>query len=158
MLPASPNYDEKVASDHKRMARDRFYSQVKAALIKAGWTITHDPLKLEIGGVKLEVDFGAEVLADGVLAAERDAEKIAVEVKSFISSSPTNELHAALGQFIAYRLALSELEPDRHLYLAIPLAAYADFFQRPFPKRLVQENGLSLMVYDPIRQEVLQWL
>jgi hypothetical protein len=31
------------------MARDTFYSQVKAALTKEGWTITHDPLKIEIG-------------------------------------------------------------------------------------------------------------
>jgi len=140
------------------MANDRFYSQVKAALIKAGWTITHDPLKLEIGGVKLEIDLGAEKMLEGVLAAERDNEKIAVEIKSFISSSPTNELHTALGQFITYRLALSELEPDRKLYLAIPIAAYTDFFQRPFPSRLIQENGLALIVYDPIRQEVLKWL
>lgn len=140
------------------MAKDSFYPQVKAALIKAGWTITHDPLKLEIGGVKLEVDFGTERMIEGVLAAERGNEKIAVEVKSFISPSPTNELHTALGQFIAYRLALSELEPDRKLYLAIPLATYSDFFQRPFPSRLIRENGLALMVYDPIGQEVVKWL
>lgn len=140
------------------MAKDSFYPQVKAALIKAGWTITHDPLKLEIGGVKLEVDFGAEKGFEGVLAAERNHQKIAVEVKSFISPSPTNELHAALGQFIAYRLALSELEPDRKLYLAIPVTPYSDFFQRPFPSRLIQENGLALIVYDPIQQEVLKWL
>jgi XisH protein len=50
-----------------------------------------------------------------------------------------------LGQFIAYRLALSELEPDRKLYLAIPIAAYTDFFQRPFPSRLIQENDLALL-------------
>lgn len=140
------------------MAKDSFYPQVKAALIKAGWTITHDPLKLEIGGVKLEVDFGAEKIFEDVLAAEQDNQKIAVEVKSFISSSPTNELHTALGQFIAYRLALSELEPDRKLYLAIPITTYSDFFQRPFPTRLIQDNGLTLIVYDPVQQEIVKWL
>jgi hypothetical protein len=140
------------------MAKDRFYPQVKTALTKEGWNITHDPLKLDIGGVKLEVDLGAERTVEGILAAERDNEKIAVEVKSFISPSPTNELHTALGQFIAYRLALSELEPDRKLYLAIPIATYSDFFQRPFPKRLIQDNGVALMVYDPIAKEILQWL
>ncbi len=140
------------------MARDRFHSQVKAALIKAGWTITQDPLKLEIGGVKLEVDLGAERMFEGLIAAELNLEKIAVEVKSFISASPTHELNAALGQFIAYRLALSELEPDRKLYLGIPVATYSDFLQRPFPSRLIRENDVSLIVYDPIQQEVLQWL
>jgi hypothetical protein len=140
------------------MAKDSFYPQVKTALMKEGWIITHDPLKLEIGGVKLEVDFGAERILEAILAAERDHEKIAVEVKSFISPSPMNELHTALGQFIAYRLALSELEPERKLYLAIPISTYSDFFQRPFPKRLMQENDVALMAYNPIGKEILQWL
>ncbi len=140
------------------MAKDTFYPQVKRALIKDGWKITDDPLKLEIGGVKLEVDLGAERLPEVVLAAERAHEKIAIEVKSFISNSPIHELHGALGQFIAYRTALSELEPDRKLYLAVPIATFSDFFQLPFPQRLIRENQLMLMVYDPILQEVVQWL
>jgi hypothetical protein len=140
------------------MARDSFHPQVKAALIKTGWTITQDPLRLETGGVKLEVDLAAERMVEGLIAADRNLEKIAVEVKSFISVSPSHELNAALGQFIAYRMALSDLEPDRKLYLAVPLATFRDFLQRPFPSRLVRENAVSLMVYDPIQQEILQWL
>jgi hypothetical protein len=38
------------------MARDTFYPQVKQSLIKDGWQIVTDPLRIEIGGVKLEVD------------------------------------------------------------------------------------------------------
>jgi XisH protein len=140
------------------MAKDTFYTQVKAALIKEGWTITHDPLKIETGGVKLEIDLAAQRSLEGVLAAERNDEKIAVEVKSFISPSPTNELHTALGQFINYRTALADIESDRKLYLAIPVAVYADFFQLPFPQRIVRENHINLLVYDPIHQEIVQWL
>jgi hypothetical protein len=114
------------------MARDTFYSQVKVALNKEGWTITHDPLKLETGGVKWEIDLGAERDLEGVLAAERNREKIAAEVKSFISQSPTNEMHTALGQFITYRMALEELQPDRKLYLAIPITVYSGFFNSHF--------------------------
>jgi hypothetical protein len=40
-------------------ARDIYHNQVKNALIKDGWTITHDPLKLEIGSKDLFVDLGA---------------------------------------------------------------------------------------------------
>lgn len=64
----------------------------------------------------------------------------------------------ALGQFINYRTALAEIEPDRKLYLAIPVVVYADFFQLPFPQRIVRENRLNLLVYDPIYQEVVKWL
>lgn len=140
------------------MAKDTFYPQVKAALIKAGWTITKDPLRLETGGVRLEIDLSVERLLEGVIAAERGIEKIAVEVKSFISISPTHEFNAAVGQFIAYRLALQELEPDRKVYLAVPVATYGDFLQRPFPNRMIQENAVSLLVYDPIQEEILRWL
>ena len=45
--------------------------------------ITDDPLKIEVGDVEMYIDLGAEQ----VLAAEREGEKIAVEIKSFIGTS-----------------------------------------------------------------------
>ena len=50
------------------------------------------------------VDLGAEK----IIAAERDGEKIAVEIKIFIGSSNIYEFHTAIGQFINYRVALEE--------------------------------------------------
>lgn len=41
-------------------ARDLYHETVKNALIKDGWTITHDPLTLELGSSRLFVDLGAE--------------------------------------------------------------------------------------------------
>lgn len=52
-------------------------------LFKDGWTITQDPLRLKWGTNLLYVDLGAEKL----LTAEKDNQKIAVEVKSFVSPS-----------------------------------------------------------------------
>ena len=63
-------------------ARDIYHANVKNALIKDGWKITHDPLKLELGGKDMYVDLGAERL----LAAEKGGEQIAVEIKSFVSN------------------------------------------------------------------------
>lgn len=83
-------------------AKDRFHEAVRVALQKEQWTITDDPLKLEVGGAKFEIDLGAEQL----LAAERSGEKIAVEIKTFLGDSPITDYHAALGQFLNYRLAL----------------------------------------------------
>ena len=59
--------------------RDIYHDVVKNALIKDGWTITHDPLILPYGGRNLYVDLGAEV----PIGAEKDDRRIAVEVKSF---------------------------------------------------------------------------
>jgi hypothetical protein len=39
------------------MAKDIFHNQVKAALMKDGWTITHDPFVLRISeAIKVQID------------------------------------------------------------------------------------------------------
>ena len=136
------------------MAKDKFHDIVKAALIKDGWTVTHDPYDLKAGGVDMEIDLGAERL----LAAERKDQKIAVEIKSFLaSSSKISEFHRALGQFINYRTALRIVEPERTLYLAVPEATYSSFFQLDLPKSVLQENKLKLVVYSIGIQEIVAW-
>ncbi|WP_366513962.1 XisH family protein [Moorena sp. SIOASIH] len=111
------------------MAKEVFHQQVKNALIKDGCKITHDPLTIRIGEVvKLQIDLAAE----SAIAAERDSEKIAVEIKSFIGDSDISTFHTALGQYLKYCQALKELEPDRIVYLAIPFETYQDFFQFSF--------------------------
>lgn len=85
------------------MAKDVFHEQVKKALIKDGWIITNDPLTIRISeAVKVQIDLGAE----NAIAAERDAEKIAVEIKSFLADSDISEFHTALGQYLNYCQAI----------------------------------------------------
>ena len=75
------------------MARDVFHNAVRRALETDGWTITHDPLVVPFGDHNLFVDLGAERM----LAAEKADRKIAVEIKSFLSRSPVEDLERALG-------------------------------------------------------------
>jgi hypothetical protein len=91
------------------MARDLFHDAVRQGLEKEQWIITDDPLELEWEEVAVKIDLGAERL----IAAERDREKIAVEIKSFIGTSAINDFHTALGQFLNYRIMLEVKEPDR---------------------------------------------
>jgi hypothetical protein len=106
---------------------DLFHDAVKHGLTKDGWTITHDPLIIEFSGLNLYVDLGAEKL----IAAEKDSQRIAVEVKSFVGDSVLTDFHAALGQFLNYRIALDARDPERVLYLAVPKSAYTAFFMLP---------------------------
>ena len=108
--------------------RDLFHEAVRVALAKEGWVITDDPLKVEVGGAKFEIDLGAESL----LAAERGGVRIAVEIKTFLGDSPITDYHGALGQFLNCRLALELSDSDRTLYLAIPASVHEAFFQREF--------------------------
>ena len=101
-------------------ARDIFHQAVKNALVKAGWVITHDPLHVDFGGFDFFIDLGAETL----IGASKEGRQIAVEVKSFAGASSLNEFHTAVGQFVNYRLVLSQAEPDRVLYLAVSEYVY----------------------------------
>jgi hypothetical protein len=127
---------------------------VKTALQKDGWTIT-DPLRLRIGKVTMAIDLGA----DRLVGADREGEKIAVEVKSFlITTSAISEFHTALGQFINYRGALRIRDPDRTLYLAVPDRSYESFFQEIFPQMMVAENNLRLLIYNVEAEAITQWI
>jgi hypothetical protein len=137
------------------MAKDRFHDRVKAALIKDSWSITHDPFSIQISeAVRLQIDLGAE----NTIAAQREREKIAVEIKSFIADSDISEFHAALGQYLNYVQALEDKEPDRVLYLAVPIETYSDFFQLPFIQKSLKRHAISLVIYDPIEAEIKQWI
>jgi XisH protein len=135
------------------MAKDLFHDVVKTALIKDGWQITDDPLFLKVGGVDFFIDLGAEKL----LAAERDGRKIAVEVKSFLNTSSVADFHLAIGQFINYRVALKVADPERKLFLAVPDIAYKTFFQKEFPRMVIQQYELELFVYDIENEVIVLW-
>ncbi|GAP95723.1 XisH family protein [Leptolyngbya sp. NIES-2104] len=137
------------------MARDVFHQQVKTALIKDGWKITHDPFTLKIAeAVKIQIDLGAE----STIAAEREQEAIAVEIKSFVSDSEVHTFHTALGQYLNYCQALEEQEPNRILYLAVPNDTYQDFFQLAFVQRTIKRYQIKLIVYDPVQEVIQQWI
>lgn len=135
-------------------AKDIFHEIVKQALQNEQWIITHDPMRLEFGDIKFQVDLGAERL----LAAERDTEKIAVEIKSFLRASAMTDFYSALGQFLSYRLALESLEPDRLLYMAVPLDAYQTFFQLDFTKAAIKSYKILLIVYDIDNEVIVKWI
>ncbi len=61
-------------------------------------------------------------------AAEKAGQKIAVEIKNFPGLSLIPEFHKALGQYINYRTALNDEDPERALFLAVPLETYQNFF------------------------------
>jgi uncharacterized oligopeptide transporter (OPT) family protein len=104
--------------------KDIFHELVKTALIQTGWTITDDPLYLSIDNINIQIDLAAEPL----IAATKNDQKIAVEVKSFIKASQITDFYSALGQHLTYEVALKLQETDRELYLAVPKATYDTLF------------------------------
>jgi hypothetical protein len=59
---------------------------------------------------------------------------------------------------VRHRIMLEVNEPDRLLYLAVPLEAHETFFQRRFAQVAVERHQLKLIVYDPVTEEIVQWI
>jgi CRISPR/Cas system-associated exonuclease Cas4 (RecB family) len=135
-------------------AKDAFHQVVRVALEKDGWHVTSDQFTFSVGGVKMSVD----LMAEKMLIAEKMGQKIAVEIKSFLEqSSAISEFHTALGQFINYRAALRKIEPERVLYLAVPNTTYDTFFQLEFPKEMIEENQVKMLIYNIKDEVIVEW-
>jgi XisH protein len=138
-----------------KMAKDKYHDLVRTALEKEGWTVTHDPYKIKIGRRKGYIDLGAE---REMIGAERGNEKIAVEIKSFLGASDLYEFEDALGQFIIYCLALEEMDPERVLYLAVPVKFYERFFDDAFFVRLLKRFSIHLIIYNLTTLQIEKWI
>ncbi|AOY83579.1 MULTISPECIES: element excision factor XisH family protein [Moorena] len=136
------------------MARDKYHELVKAALVKERWLITDDPLIVEAGKRKIQVDLGAERL----IAAEKDGEKIAIEIKSFIGVSTLHDFYQALGQFSFYKYALEKKMPERTLFLAVPDDTYEDFFKEDFITELLARYQVKMLVYRIDEATIERWI
>lgn len=68
-----------------------------------------------------------------------------------------NDFHEAMGQAWNYKVVLEEIEPNRILYLAIPEDIYEDFFTRRLAKMSVTRMQLNLLIFNPIRKEIITW-
>jgi len=99
------------------------------------------------------VDLGAERL----VAAERDREKIAVEIKSFQGASDVRDLEMALGQYVFHRALLARLEPERKLFLAIPQSVFGSTFDEPIARPVLEELAVACLAFDPHQEVIVRW-
>jgi len=135
-------------------AKDIYHNEVKNALLKDGWTITADPYFIKYEDAELYADLAAEK----PIAAQRQGQKIVVEIKSFVGRSLMYDFHGALGQYMVYRNLIQLTDPEYKLYLAIDDLVYKNFFQRKSIQLITNENKLLLMVVEMEKEEILQWI
>jgi hypothetical protein len=135
-------------------ARDLYHDAVVHALVADGWEITHDPLTLSFGGRELFVDLGATHVT---LGAVRQGQRIAVEIKSFLSPSPVRDLEDAVGQFSVYRGVLAQVEPERTLFLAVPRRVFEGIFTERLGQVVIASAAIRLCVFDEDSERIVRW-
>jgi len=136
-------------------ARNIYHDAVSQALQADGWTSTHDPLMIPSGDRRLFIDLGAERVTIG---AERGGERIAVEIASFVADSPVRDLQEAVGQFVVYRALLSQAEPDRSLFLGVPIHVYDTVLSEPLGRLVAADVRLRILVFDTQQEKVIRWI
>ena len=104
------------------------------------------------------MDLFIDLRAERLLAAEKDQQKIAVEIKSFTGPSDMADLERALGQYVLYHDVLAERESERMLYLAIPEETWLELFEEPIGQLLLKNKRARLLVFDPLQEEVRRWI
>jgi hypothetical protein len=134
-------------------ARDRFHDAVRHALEKDGWTITHDPLRLDFGHEDVYIDLGAERL----IAAERGSERIAVEVKTFVERSQVRALESALGQYVVYSALLAEEDPGRQLFLAVSAETSRTTLDSEMARIVLKRVDPAILTFDPEEEVIIEW-
>jgi hypothetical protein len=113
-------------------AKDLYHDVVVEALTAEGWTITDDPLYLSSGKRDLWVDLGAE---RNTIGAEKEGQRIAVEIKSFLSKSPVDDLQDAIGQY-----------------------AYSGIFSEELGQLMVERLRLRLIVFEVKTERIIKWI
>ena len=140
--------------------RDSIHQLVRDALIKDGWRITDDPYVISYGERFLFIDLGATDLANPgqVIGAQREGQRIAVEIKDFRGRSAITNLEQAIGQYVLYKLLLDQVDAGRKIFLAITDIAYDEIFSEPIGELVINGLPMHLLVIDSEKVEVKQWI
>jgi hypothetical protein len=102
----------------------------------------------------LSADLGAERL----ISAERDTQKIVVEVKSFVGQSDVKDLEQVLEQYVLYRQILNEMGIERTLYLAVSRPTFNSVFTIELGQVLLKNQIVKLIVFDDESEAIVRWI
>jgi len=137
------------------MAKDVIHDPVKNALIKNGWAIIAEHFHVAYE----ELDIFADLVAERQpVVAEKDGQKIIVEIKSFAGRSFIREFQQAIGQYELYLEMIELAGLDYELYLAVSNYVYETFFQRKGTSIIVQRKQIKFVVVDIKQEEIITWI
>ena len=131
-------------------ARDRYHNNVKNALVKDGWPITHDPYRLVVQSWTLG--------DDNMLAAEKDGTNIAVQRRWIDPNSEFEDMSQTVGQYLLFQSALQRLDPGRTLFLAISPKTHPMLFDDSLLMPLLGDCGLHMLHFSEDVHQANVWI
>lgn len=117
------------------MADDLVLPNLRESLMKDGWTLRPKGPTIRTRSKYYLTD----------VAAEKEGQKIIVEVKSWRSASFNPGWFRAFGQDLTYQEAIIAEQLNYKLYLAVPENIYNQHFGNPFIQSLVAKYLINLL-------------
>ena len=93
-----------------------------------------------------------------MFGAEKDNQRIAVEVKTFGNPSFITAFYEAVGKYVVYRKALRLEESDRTLYLAMPEDVYIRYINEPLFTGTLQDENVNSILFETDIEKITQWI
>ena len=137
------------------MANDIIHDAVRNALTNDGWTITAEHFRLRYEEFNLFADLAAE---RSPIVAEREGQKILVEIKSFAGRSFVRELQQTMGQYQMYLDFMGVTLPDYELYIAVSQATYTRFFNQKAVQFLLERHKIPVIVVNVQNEVIVRWI
>ncbi len=134
---------------------DRHHFAVSRALEKDGWLIVRHNMGLLLDRTYVYIDIEAR-RSDAFREVPPPA--IGVEVKVLAPRRVTEQIERALGQYIIYRSLIEDAYPSHVCYLALSERDYRRHLSGPNYRRVFQTNRIHLLIFDEVREEVVQWI
>ncbi|MFM5887858.1 MAG: element excision factor XisH family protein [Dolichospermum sp.] len=79
-------------------------------------------------------------------------------LKFLLRTSKIADFYGALGQYLSYKIALEENEPERILYLAVSDSIYQSLFGGFLIQKVLQNYPVKLVVYDEVTEVIKLWI
>ncbi|NJL56031.1 hypothetical protein HC928_13230 [bacterium] len=137
-------------------ASDRNHQAVIRSLNKAGWTVIKEQYSIAIGENAEDI----RRLYIDLVVQSAEEQIVLVEIKA-LDPSPVQQFMLLVGQYLVYRTALDYLGDPTPLYVALPEPDYAMMIKHPLGQGVMHQllqAPIPMMIYDPIQEEVLQWI
>jgi hypothetical protein len=135
-------------------ARNIYHDAVKSALIKDNWAIAAAPYLIQCE----DIDLSADIADARLIAAEREGQKIVVNIECFVGRSLMTDFHLAVGRYKLYQMLVEKTAREYELYLAIDDITYDNFCQREGIDFLVRSSLIKIFVVNVDEEEIVQWI
>jgi hypothetical protein len=69
-----------------------------------------------------------------------------------------DDLQEALGAYVMYRVVLEETDPDRRLFLAVPMRAWEGIFAERLGQLMLEKMKLRMIIFDVKKRRIVKWI